>query len=942
MNTEVKLKKSKMGKILKWSGISLLALLILLISAPFVFKNKIVQIVKEETNKQLNAKVDFGDFDLSLFSSFPDFRFKIKNVSVANTGDFEGDTLLRLDALELDLNLMSVIKGDQYKIKSIILDRPKINVHILPNGKANYDITKPSTDTLATPEDTTATKFNLSLKTFKISDGGILYNDQQSAMKAKMEGLNFELKGDFTQDNFLMEILTEINQLSFEMDGIGYAKDLKAKVDLEMDMDMPNMKFTFKKNQIDLNELGLGLTGYLAMPKDDIEMDLKFEAKQTEFKNILSLIPAVYSKDFASVQTKGKLELKGSAKGVYNDKSLPAFAVNLGIEDAMFKYPSLPKSVNNIDERVEVNNPNGNPDATVIDVKKFHVEMAGNPVDMVMHIEKPVSDPFLDGNIKGKVIMASIKEFIPLEKGDELNGTIEANIDLAGRTSDLENEKYELFKAEGFLGINQFNYKTSTLPYSVLIDNMLLKFSPQYVALENFTAKMGKTDINAKGRIDNFIQYIFKDSLVKGSFDFNSTLIDLNELMGPSSPEETTTAAADTSPLSVIEVPRNIDFVLNSNIGKILYDNMEINSLSGSITVKDSRLGMNNVKMNLMDGSMTMSGFYDTKNTVKPDINFDLNVLDFDIQKTFNTFNTVQKMAPIGKYAKGKFTATLNNLVGKLNKDMMPDLNTLTGGGVLKTNAVSIEGFEPMIKLAEALKQDKFKKVDMQNITANYKFKDGRVSVEPFNTKVQNVSAVISGSTGFDQTIDYKWDLEMPTKDLPGQANSALQGLISQANQKAGTNLTLSEKVKISVLFGGTVTNPTVKTGLKDMMGDAKTEVKEQVKELIEEKKQEVIGEVKDRAKEEAEKLIAEAQKKADQLKSEAAKLAENVKSEANAKASELENKGGNMIEKMANKKLAEKIRKEGESKAQKINEEAAVKADKIIAEAKEKAAQIK
>ena len=72
--TKVK-KKSRIKKILKWSGIVFLLLLITLISLPFIFKDKLVEVFKTEMNNSVNAKVDFGDFDLTLFSSFPYFSF---------------------------------------------------------------------------------------------------------------------------------------------------------------------------------------------------------------------------------------------------------------------------------------------------------------------------------------------------------------------------------------------------------------------------------------------------------------------------------------------------------------------------------------------------------------------------------------------------------------------------------------------------------------------------------------------------------------------------------------------------------------------------------------------------------------------------------------------------------------------------------------------------
>ena len=62
-----------MKKIIKWLGIIILVLLILLITLPYLFKDKIVAKIKEEANKTLNAKFDFSDFNLSLIRHFPNF-----------------------------------------------------------------------------------------------------------------------------------------------------------------------------------------------------------------------------------------------------------------------------------------------------------------------------------------------------------------------------------------------------------------------------------------------------------------------------------------------------------------------------------------------------------------------------------------------------------------------------------------------------------------------------------------------------------------------------------------------------------------------------------------------------------------------------------------------------------------------------------------------------
>jgi hypothetical protein len=518
MSTQPKKKKSLFRRILKWTGITFLLLIVAIIVLPFIFKDKLIQMAKDEANKQLNAKVDFGQFDLTLFSSFPDFRFKIDNVSVVGINEFEGDTLIGIKHLETDVDLMSVINGDQYKVKEISIEQPRIYAQVLADGKASWDITKPSVDTTTGAPDTAATKFKLSLKKLEIKDAVIAYDDAKQNMKASLDDFDFNLSGDFTQDNFLMEIISEIQKINFTMGGVKMAKDLHNKMKINMDMDMPNMKFTFKENEFAFNELVLGIDGFVQMKEKDINTDVKFICNQTEFKSILSLIPAAYSKDFASVQTKGKLALNGFAKGTYNETTLPAFGAHLEIADAMFKYPSLPKSVNNINIKVDVANPNGKPDATLIDVHKFHVEMAGNPLDMVMHVATPVSDPSLNGEITGKIVLASVKEFIPMEKTDEMNGTISLDVKMNGRMSMIEQKKYDQFKASGSVIVDKMNYKTASLPFEVMLNTMKLNFTPQFVELAAFDAKMGKSDVNATGKIENFMQVYFPGFTDQGKF----------------------------------------------------------------------------------------------------------------------------------------------------------------------------------------------------------------------------------------------------------------------------------------------------------------------------------------------------------------------------------------------------------------------------------------
>lgn len=859
-----------MKKTFKWIGIILLVLIVLIIAAPFLFKDKIIAKVKEEANNSLNAKVDFGKFDLTLISSFPKFTFSIDDVSLANVGLFEGDTLFSTKNLTLSLDLMSVIKGEEYSIRSIVIDQPRINAIVLKDGRANWDITK--ADSTAQPETASSepTKFKMKLSKFEIKNGYLAYNDASMGVTTIIVGLNHNLSGDFTEDNFMLSTLTAMEELTVGYEGVNYLNKVKTNVKADLDADMPNFKFTFKENEVSLNELSFGIDGFFAMPKDDMDMDIKFKANQSEFKNFLSLIPGVYTKDFATVKTSGKLAFDGFVKGIYNEKLMPAFGIHVLINDAMFQYPSLPKAVKDIAVDVKVDNKDGQPDNTVIDINKFHVEMAGNPVDVKMHVTTPVSDANIDGSIMGRVNLGSLKDVIPMEKGDDLSGTITADLKLKGRVSKLEQGKYDEFDASGQLIVMDINYKSEKDKYDMLLKSMTLNFSPKYVELVGFDAKMGQSDIKADGRIDNLLQYVFKNDLLVGTFNVRSSLLDINQLMGDEATPTAQPAAPDTTSMSVVEVPSNVDFTLTTSIAKLLYDNLELSSIAGKVVIKDSRIDLQNLFMNTntIEGNMTISGYYDTKDIKKPSVNFKIDAKDLNVGKTFSTFATVQKLAPVGKYAAGKISASMD-FVSILDSKMMPIMNTLTGGGMLKTKGVKVEGFGPMNKLGEALKSDKFKKVEFGNMDLSFKFEDGRVKVDPFDFKMGEVKGKIGGSNGFDQTIDYVWDMQVPRSFLGAKANDVVNGLVSQANSK-GADLSVGENIGLKALFGGTVLNPTVKTSLRDAAGNVKDDLKAKAKEELDKKKKEIEdqaqAEIEKKKKEVEDKVNAEA----DRVKKEA------------------------------------------------------------------------
>ncbi len=951
--------KKIMKKIMKITGIVFLVVIILLILTPFLFKGKILQIVKDQANQNLNAKVEFDDFNLSIFKSFPALSVELDKLSVVGIDSFATDTLVAFNKFYVDLNLMSVVAGDEIKIRAIVLDNPRINAKVLHSGKANWDIVKDTTasETEEVKEESSEeTKFKIGLKRFEIINAQLIYDDKSLDVLAKITNLNFKLKGDMTQDLTVLNILSSIDSLTVKYGAVKYLNRATINFKSDIEADMKNMKFTFKENLFGLNKLGLGFDGYVSMPDTNINMDITFNAKETEFKSVLSLVPAVYMKDFQTIKTSGKFAFNGYAKGTYNAVNLPAFGIDLLVENAMFKYPDLPKSVDNININVKVDNKGGTGDDNIIDVKKFHLEIAKNPFNATMHVVTSSADVAMRGNVNGKIDLNSIQDVMPLEDMS-ISGLISADLSFAGNLSSIEKEQYEDFKAEGSIGLDNFVYKSKDLPdVNIIIARMM--FSPQYVDLSKFDMLIGRSDMSFVGKINNILSFVFKDELLTGNFNFSSKLLDANEFVSSTDTDENNETTPDTSAITAFEIPSNINFTLNSKLNKVLYDKLEITNIDGLILLKDSKLSLDNLNMNMLKGSMKMTGSYDSKIISKPKAAFSLDISKFDIQEVYKAFSIVQEMAPISKNCVGLISTNLN-FTTLLTDSLSPVLNTLNGAGGINSGSIGFHNSGFCNKFADISKMEKYRNPTLKDFNLKFTIKDGNITVEPSTTKIDNTEIEYGGSQNLDQSINYKMKVKVPRSEFGGGANDVVDNLLS----KTGKDIKLGKTINLIVKVTGTLTDPKLKLSLNDgddggVVDQIKKELSDEAKKLIEEadkKAKELIAEaekqaqkIKDEAKVLADKMISEADKNAKKLDGEAQLRGKQLVDEAKKQGSDLVNKAKNPFAKLAAQKseklMIEKAQKasnklisESKNASNKLNSEAKSKADKLNSEAKSK-----
>ena len=858
---------------------------LVLVLVPIIFKDDIKKAVDEAMAENLRAKVfyDPSGFNLTLLSNFPNFTIGMENFGISGVDQFEGDTLVSVGSFEVIVDLMSVISGNQITINAITLDQPNIMVMVLPDGSANYDIAVESEsepESAAVSESSSSdTKFDVGIKKWEIKDGNLVYLDESMHFFTSVIGINHLGSGDFTQDLFDLVTTTTVDGLSMGFEGVEYMSDKKLNIDMTLSMDLPNAKYVFKENKISLNDFGFGFDGFVAMPGENIDMDITFSGQEITLKSVLSLIPGAYAEYLDGVQADGQIDFAGSVKGTYNETMMPTVTANLNVAGGNIKYAEYPIPMEQIEINTSLNVPGENMNDMTFDLEKFSMLLDGESVLASMSFGN-LENYTWNFNLNGNLDLGKLLKVMPLE-GMDMRGKINADFSTSGNMALIEAERYQDIPAKGNFSIKDFYFSSSDLPQGFGIKSTRASFSPKTISLDEFDATLGKSDMQMNGYLSNYIGFALSDEeVLTGKLDFNSNTFDLNEWMVE---EDTivTESGEDSLALEVVKIPKNIDFRLASSMKQILYDSMTIENLKGDIIVKNGAARLEGVDFDLLGGKFTMDGSYVTADVDDPLFDFQFAINNLSIPVSFQTFNTVQTLAPAAENMTGSFSTDFK-IAGALGQDMMPLYDQMIGAGVVQIADASMSGTKVTSAIAAVTRLqggDKTEGVKLNDVTMQVEIKDGRVYVKPFDVVLNNYKTTISGSNGIDGTLDYRMEMVVPAGVVGNALNSALASFTG-GKPAVGSTINLNLKV------GGTYEDPKVglagseageeseSSGVAASAGAAaKAKLDEEKKKAEEAAKAEVDKkkkEAEEKAKAEAEKAKAEAEKK---LKEEAEKL---------------------------------------------------------------------
>jgi len=980
-----------MKKLISILFLFFLGAIIALALIPFLFKDQIIEKIQSYANENINAELAFEDVSLGVFRSFPNVSVSLDGLSIKGIEEFDGLELFKASNFAVETNIIDLIK-DRSKIvvKEFHIHDPAINVSVLKNGKANYDIAK------ATEESSTeSSDMIFKIDKYSINNASINYIDESSGMKFNTSGFTQKGSGDFSSDIFDLTTKNEINSISYSQGGIPYLKKLPLSGDLDLNVNLTESKYTIKKNNLHTNDLDFDSKGYVQMVGDDINIDLEINSKEGKFSNFLSLIPGVYSDKISDYSTSGTGSFNSKMKGLYSESknSFPQIDIKLIANNGKISGGDLPIAIQNINFNVSVDAKKSDWSDLSVNIPAFSFQSEGMPAKGNLSITRAMSNAHIVGDFDGKVDLAAVSSLVDLGETKIIRGKIEANVKVDAHQADIENEAYSKIGFEGNALLTDFeaDYEKEKL----VISKSKVNISPSKLTLDQTEGKIGKSDFKITSEIDNPLGFVTSENGLEGKVSFKSNYFDTTPFISnteeeiPSSEIEDSASAdiikngkinfeaeideliypgyeienvkssgklannkltlepstmqlnksdlkmqGDFSNLEgylnreetlesnlnlsgkeinlanfesdgteveeesgVIYIPTNFSSNINIAFDKIIYDDIILNNANGNIKTENGKATFNQLKSDLLDGSIVFDGNYDsnTKDGIPTFLmNYDLKKIQWS--KAFKTFNTFQVLAPIGKFIEGALDLDFE-IGGNLKDDMFPDLATITSKGFIHTFNAAIKGFLPLEKIGNSLGVDALKQSKIVDTKNWFEVKDGKVFIDPFDFEVDQIKFNVEGNHSFDQELNYTMKGSIPRELLrKNQAsNLADQGLsyLESESQKKGVNLNVGDFIHVDVKITGTLTSPKIKvipTGsggknLQDVVKDELKNVKDQLVDSIKTTVNKKVDTVKDSILKETEKAKAKAKAR---LEEEKQKALEKGKEVAKEKALEI------------------------------------------------------
>lgn len=758
-------------KIIKWFVGIIVGLMLLVSALLLVFKDDIKDYALEEINKHLNKRVHIGYIDVGIWKTFPDMSLEFDDVLVHSRFDTlqTVDTAFYGKKVRLRFNPFDFLESD-YNVHQVDIEKGKLNLKILEDGRVNYDFLKES-------QDSVSKSFEFELEEINISETDFTYINEATGQDYNAEFQELILNGSFNEKQFTMAAKTDFLIHSIKNKSLDLISNKQASCEIAISMDQVNKVFEIKSADLNINKLPFQIKGKVTRDS----LDFYFGAKSLNLAKVATNFTLQQLNVVDQLNGGGDVNIDVHIEGPISNTESPAIDAEFSVKNGTLSDKGF--HLTKID--LQGSYTNGVRDGTeelLLDQLAFHSlnrDFKGNL--RVTDFAKPR----LQGKANGVIDLKAVHRLFGPFEMNELSGNIivNSNFDIRLNHPKVNPKDISIYDLRASLALSNIvaNFINDTRIFN--ISNGEITVRNQYAGFTDLAIKLGNSDILIDGSLNKIADYFNNSGALIVDASVESSKMYLNDL-------STTNPNAQKSKSWLL--PSNIDGKINLSLSQVFYSDHKYEKIQGQMHFRPREIYVPYLKGKTasadVSGSLTISEMYPmylvvntylTSNNVsfgplfKEWNNFDQKVITADnirgtaaVELDFKgPFDLYEKTDLKDKFiAKARVKITDGALVNvQTFKEITESLRSSSVKLVMSKS--NIDHFE-----------QKLLNLSFETFENVFTIENGVLNIPKMSIASNALDVNLKGTHAFDNTIDYSFDFRF--RDLKSNKGSSEFGEI--------------------------------------------------------------------------------------------------------------------------------------------------------------------
>jgi hypothetical protein len=802
----VKSKRSFLGRVVRlfvWLIFTVILLLITAVSLVFIYEDEVKAVIIKELNKNLNAeiKLDPKNIDLTIIRTFPDCALEFKDVTCMEAIKSEKrDTLVFAKLLQLKFDVKD-LWNKKYDIKKIKMSDAFCRLKVNSKGKPNYIVWKQRTDTVKSND-----SLKFSLKNIELVNVDMSYVDLQYKVRTQFTMKHVDFSGNFSDEDYELRSEGDLYAEKISIQKTEYLK--KKNVNYKAELAVNKNLYKINTCEVHLNKMGLETNGTLVYGDSLSEMNLDFKGKNLDIQSLLSLMPESQKERIRDYKSEGNFYVSG--KMAYK-KDLDVM-IDFGVNNTTVIYQPKEAKLSNLNAKGRFVRTGKE---SLLELKNVSGDLMSDHFygDMVM---SDLNDPYLDLKVGGTLDLENFTKFWPIDTLSKLKGKIQFNGLVKSKMEELkknvlsENASLELQATLKDLVIQFKGQNDSTNIYSCEVRAL-----NRSVEVNNLSIKKGHSDLRINGKLEGAFNYILDNkNPLKVYGNLKSERIVAEDFIYEN-------GKTNSSAKSEVDVPDNINFILDANIENFSFGKFTANKVDGNIELKNKKILAENVNLLTMAGNAVIDALFDLggKNL---EVSMHGELDKINVSKLFSEMNNFAQETLKDDNVGGSLNASID-FSGTWNKFLESDLNSIKAVADLEIQKGRLVNFKPLESLASYVDINDLKDIKFQALQSRIEINKSLITIPKTAIKNSALNIDFFGTHSFNNDIDYHIQLLISDYLAKNRKPDEEFGPVENDAEN---------KRSAFILMTGTVDKPIIKYDRKGMKQKIKEDIKNEKQNL--------------------------------------------------------------------------------------------------------------